>query len=196
MSPEQSLEGILADVASKSIPLSFDILVDFDAVVRAHQPRIYRLMLGMLRDPDAAENLTQECFLKAYQNRHSYRGEASLSTWLIRIAINLIQDHRRSRRWSFWHRLFEAGQNVEAMAEGVSDGSPSPERRILAREKLLAVWSAVEHLSEQQRLVFTLRFVEEMSLDEIAAATSLTTGTVKSHLFRAVNKVRRQLKNW
>lgn len=196
MASERTLEGILADSASKSIPQTFDIHIDFDAVVRAHRPRIYRLMLGMLRDPDAAENLTQECFLKAYQNRHTYRGEASVSTWLIRIAINLVQDHRRSRRWAFWRRLSEAGPDAEITAASVSDGSPSPERSFLAREKLSAVWSAAERLSEQQRLVFTMRFVEEMSLDEIAAATSLTTGTVKSHLFRAVKAVRRQLKGW
>lgn len=195
MATDRTLEDALANAAQGPLPRGLDLLVDFDTVVRRHQHRIYRVILGMLRDPDAAETLTQDCFLKAYQNRGSFRGEASLSTWLIRIAINLVQDHRRSRRVGFWRRLFESGQDVEEAAKVVWDARPSAEREVLAREKLEAVWTAVGRLSEQQRWVFTLRFVEEMSLEEIAAATALKTGTVKMHLFRAVRTIRRQLKD-
>jgi DNA-directed RNA polymerase specialized sigma24 family protein len=73
-------------------------LEDFDAVVEAHRRRIYRLLVGMLGDPDAAETLTQDCFLRAYRARSSYRGEASVAGWLVGIAVNLARDHARSRR--------------------------------------------------------------------------------------------------
>jgi RNA polymerase sigma-70 factor (ECF subfamily) len=65
---------------------------------------------------------------------------------------------------------------------------------LLGREEVASVWSVVEKLSPQQREVFILRFVEEMSLEEIAAATSLKVGTVKTHLFRAVHAIRQRLK--
>lgn len=87
-------------------------LVDFSALVQQHQPRIYRVLLGMLHDPDAAETLTQECFLKAFQNRGGFRGEASVGTWLVRIAINLARDHRRNRLRAFWQKLFAASKDV------------------------------------------------------------------------------------
>ena len=172
------------------------LLADFDSVVERHQRRIYRVLLGMLRDVDAAQTLTQECFLKAYEARSTYRGEASLSTWLIRIAINLARDYRRNRRLDFWRRLFSGGSDATEIAARVPAARSTPEQELLVKEKVAAVWSAAERLSPQQRAVFVLRFVEEMSLEEIAAATNLKVGTVKVHLFRALGVVRKQMKEW
>ena len=176
-------------------PATTALLEDFDSVVQQHQQRIYRVLLGMLRDTDAAQSLTQECFIKAYEARSSYRGEASLTTWLIRIAINLARDYHRNRRLDFWRRLFSAGDATEA-AGRMPAADPTPEQDLLVREKVAAVWSAAEELSPQQRAVFVLRFVEEMSLDEIATATNLKLGTVKVHLFRALGAVRKRMKKW
>jgi RNA polymerase sigma-70 factor (ECF subfamily) len=163
-------------------------------LVLAEQRRIYRMLLAMLRDPDAADSLTQECFLKAYQSRGRFRGECSLRTWLMRIAINLARDHIKNRRWQFWRKLFQgpAGDD-ELAAAAVSQATP--ERLLLAREALAGVWTAVDTLPARQRAVFVLRFVEEMSIDEIADATSLRPGTVKSHLSRATGAVRQRLKD-
>src|ERR1700758_3099767 len=82
---------------------------EFDALVRRHQRRVHRLLLMLLRDPYEADNLTQECFLRAYQSMGSFRGECSLETWLLRIAANLVRDHVRNRRTSFWKRLLGFG---------------------------------------------------------------------------------------
>lgn len=73
------------------------------------------------------------------------------------------------------------------------DPLASPERTAVARAELAEVWSTVASLSSQQRAVFVLRFVEDMSLEEIAAATSLRPGTVKSHLFRATDAIRKRM---
>lgn len=81
----------------KEAGLRMTALDDFTPLVQSHQQRIYRVLLGMVRDTDAAQTLTQECFLKAYQKRTSFRGEASVGVWLLRIAVNLARDHRRSR---------------------------------------------------------------------------------------------------
>jgi len=169
-------------------------LDDFTPLVQLHQQRIYRVLLGMVRDPDTAQTLTQECFLRAYQKRASFRGEASVGVWLIKIAVNLARDHRRSRLREFLHRWFSSSEEVAALGLKLSDPHPSQEQVLLGREELAGVWAAVERLSPKQRAVFILRFVEEMSLEEIAAATSLKPGTVKTHLFRAVHAIREQRK--
>jgi RNA polymerase sigma-70 factor, ECF subfamily len=187
------MEEVLNAGAAAGLELSG--LNDFDSVVGAHKRRIYRILLGMVRDPDAAETLTQECFLRAYRSRSTFRGEASLGAWLAGIAINLARDHARSRRVAFWKKLFGASEGTDEL-HAVADTSASPERGMLAREELRAMWAAVEKLSEKQRAVFLLRFVEEMSLEEIAQATKLKTGTVKVHLFRAVNAVRQKMKEY
>ena len=168
---------------------------EFDEMVRGHQQRIFRFLLSLLRDPDAADTLTQECFLRAYRKRASFRGEASLATWLTRIAINLATDHHRNRRSAFWSRLFGRHRSdvSEAAALVVADPQPSAERALIAREQAAAVRAVVDALPERQRAVFLLHFVEEMTLEEIAQAIELEIGTVKSHLHRALSAVRQKV---
>jgi RNA polymerase sigma-70 factor (ECF subfamily) len=169
----------------------------FDALVRQHQRRIYRVLLGLVGDADAAETLTQECFLRAYQKRGTFRGESSIGTWLVRIAVNLAADHGRSPRQRFWRRLFSHSREEAdpiALGESLPHPQASAERQIAARQELQAVWSAVAELSPRQRMVFVLRFAEEMSLEEMAIALELDIGTVKAHLSRAVHKIREHCK--
>jgi RNA polymerase sigma-70 factor, ECF subfamily len=160
---------------------------DFDWIVLQHQKRIFRVLLFLVRDADTAETLTQECFLMAFRKRESFRGESGLVTWLVSIAINLARDHGRNRRWAFWRRLAYADR-IETI--GGRDVRRSPEQAVLDNELLDAVQSAVDRLTEKQRIIFQLRFIEELSLDEIATVTGLEIGTVKTHLFRAVRAVR------
>jgi RNA polymerase sigma-70 factor (ECF subfamily) len=166
---------------------------DFDAVVRLYWPRIFRFTLASARDRDVAETLTQDCFLRAYRGRDRFRGDSSLQTWLMQIAINLVRDFSRSRRLQFWKGARSSALDPETARDWIPDGDLSPESRVLVREQVAAVWRASAKLSERQRTVFLLRFVEELTLFEIAAATGMKIGTVKAHLFRALQTVREQL---
>jgi len=168
-------------------------LADFDAVVRDHQPAVFRFLLASLREREPAENLTQECFLRAHQARRNFRGEASVRTWLMRIAVNLLNDHRKSARLRFWRRAAQTSLDVAFTGDWLADRRSSPEAEASAREQVKAAWRAAAALSERQRTVFLLRFVEEMEIREIAAAVGLQEGTVKAHLFRAVEAVRKKL---
>lgn len=168
---------------------------DFDEIVRQHQRRVYRVLFLLVRSADAADTLTQECFVRAYQKRSSFRGESRIDTWLLRIAVNLARDYARNRRAGFWKRLigFEDATTAEGPIQ-FPDPQASPERALLARRELEAVWAATTELSPQQRAIFLLRFAEDLSLQEIAEVLGLTVGSVKTHLFRAVGTVRRRLK--
>jgi RNA polymerase sigma-70 factor (ECF subfamily) len=165
----------------------------FSAVVVLHRPRIFRFLLSSTRDVDLAETLTQECFLKAHQNWARFRGESSAMTWLMRIAINLQKDHWRNRRMQFWRQTQSHAIGLEEASEWLPSGERSAEQQMLARERVAQVGKVVEGLSERQRTVFLLRYVEEMELSEIARATGLSEGTVKAHLSRAVARVRAEL---
>lgn len=164
---------------------------DFDAVVREHWPRVFRFILVSLRDRNDAESLTQDCFLKAYQAWGRFRGDSSVSTWLMRIAINQMRDHARNRRLQFWKRT-RANSPDDDLPIGISKEA-SPEKRAAAKQQVQAVWRAAASLPEQQRTVFLLRFVEDLDLLEIAAVTGLKEGTVKAHLFRALQAVRTRM---
>jgi|SRR5208283_3585483 len=188
------METTLAAEPASVTEISVAELSDFDAVVRDHRPAVFRFLLASLRDRELAENLTQECFLRAYQARRGFRGSASVRTWLMRIAVNLMNDHRKSARLRFWRRAAETSLDMGFTGDWLADGRSSPEAEASAREQVRVVWRTAAELSERQRTVFLLRFVEEMEIREIAAATGLQEGTVKAHLFRAVDAVRRKLR--
>lgn len=163
---------------------------DFESLVSLHRPRIFRFLLASLRNRETAENLTQDCFMRAYKARDQFRGSSSLATWLMHIAANLVRDHETNRRLKFWRRQLRSDVQMNDVSEWIADQQKSPEALALAKEQVDAIWKAAASLSERQRTVFLLRFVEDMDLLEIAAVTGMKEGTVKTHLFRAVQAVR------
>jgi RNA polymerase sigma-70 factor (ECF subfamily) len=168
-------------------------LDDFDSVVEQYWVRIYRYACAALRDPDEAQSIAQDCLMRAYRSRDQFRGESSLATWLIQIAVNLVRDRIRSRRLQFWKAAATRSVEVGEAGRWLSDHGPTPEAQASTRQQVAEVRKAVDYLSERQRTVFLLRFVEGMDLAEIASATGMKEGTVKTHLFRALGAVRRRV---
>jgi len=166
---------------------------DFEALVRLYRPKVFRFALASLRDLDAAESVTQDCFLRAYQSRDRFRQECSMQTWLMQIAVNLIRDQIRNRRFQFWRRTSLTAKPVDVAGRAIADHARSPEAQALLNEQVAAIWEAASKLPERQRTVFLLRFVEDMDVLDIAGATGMKEGTVKTHLFRALRAVRERL---
>ena len=166
---------------------------DFDRVVQFYWPRILRFILASVRDRDVAETLTQDCFWNAYRGRKSFRGDSTLQTWLMRIAVHSVRKFLRNRRLQFWRRVQDSAVQPAAIGDWLPDTRISPETSALINDQVRAVWNATAGLSERQRTVFLLRFMEDMSIAEIAEATGLTESTVNVHLFRAVCAVRKRL---
>ena len=167
---------------------------EFADIVASHRVQIFRFLLASTRDVELAETLTQECFLKAHRNWVRFRGESSPMTWLMRIAINLEKDHWRNRRLQFWRRTQTNAVDLDEASEWLPSGERTAEQQMLAKEQVARVWKAVEGLSERQKAVFLLRYVEDLELIEIARSTGLSEGTVKAHLSRALSKVRAELR--
>jgi RNA polymerase sigma-70 factor (ECF subfamily) len=165
-------------------------LDDLENVVAMYQPRVFRFLLAQLRDRDAAETLTQETFLRAWTARAAFREDCSVSTWLIRIALNLARDHTRTGRFRFWKHIAANAVDVADVAASVANREGSAEAQLIAQEQVKRIWESVAGLSARQRTIFLLRFLEEMDIPEIAAVTGLPLGTVKSHLYRALNVIR------
>ena len=125
------------------------------------------------------------------QKAASFRGECRIETWLLRIAVNLVRDHGKSRRTSFWKRLVGLeDRSTNDEPREFATPKPSPERVLLAREQLQSILNAVSSLPTQQRSIFLLRFAEEMSLAQIADVLDVKVGTVKAQLARATGKLR------
>ena len=175
-------------VASQECAISE--LDDIDHLVRTYRARLLRFVVASAGEQDLAESVVQDCFLKAYNARESFRGECSVQTWLTGIALNLLRDRQRTKRFQFWRRSEKTAIDVAEMASVLPDPQSSPETRMIARERATEIAEFLETLSFNQRTVFVMRFQEEMDLTEIAESMGMALATVKTHLHRAVKAVR------
>jgi len=190
----------VASVTTTSIPVELTALApgvphiseldDIEALVRAYRPKVFRFAAFSVRDLDAAESITQDCFLKAHNTRHQFRGDCSISTWLMRIAFNLVRDHTKTLKFRFWKNVQTTAVNVDELGHYLPSGASSPEQQFLARERVELIQSSLEKLSDKQRSVFLMKFVEDLDISEIAEVTGMPTQTVKTHLYRAVATIR------
>src|SRR5215469_11419846 len=131
-------------------------LDDIDELVRLHQARIRRFVACSTGDPDLAETITQDTLLRAFRGRETFRGDCSLTTWLTGIAINVTRDHLRSGRYKFWKQVKTTAVDVHEMASFLPSGAISPERRLLARERVTELYTVLETLSHNQRMIFLM----------------------------------------
>jgi RNA polymerase sigma-70 factor (ECF subfamily) len=166
---------------------------DFNALVEQHRPRVFRFLLASVRNRETAENLTQDCFMRAYQGLDRFRGASSVATWVLQIAANLVRSHESSSRLKFWRRSLRQDADIGDLDIPIPDRQQSPEQQALVREQVRGIWTAAAQLPARQRTVFLLRFVEDMDLLDIAEVTGMKEGTVKTHLFRALESVRARL---
>ena len=166
----------------------------FDLLVARHQGRAYRLAWSLLRDAEDARDLSQEAFLRVYRTAGSFRGDAKFSTWFYRILVNLCLDQRRRRRW--WRLVIGGGDSGEG--DEPLERQPAPVTDpvdVLGQAQLMTrVWAEVERLSPQQRATVVLQVQENLTTSEIAAILACSEATVRVHLHRAIQALRKALK--
>jgi RNA polymerase sigma-70 factor (ECF subfamily) len=174
-------------------------LRDFGAWMTSEQRRIFLLCRRMLQDPDEADSATQDVFLKAYKAM-TKAAENDLDEldnpgkWVTRIAVNTCLDRLRSKAWKIWQRR-PAAADEEIILQMTSDSEPDAERLLFSQQIQRRLECALTKLSDRQRAVFSLRHYESLPLEEIADVLKLDVGTVKAHLFRALTKMREELKD-
>ena len=154
----------------------------FSEIVRRLMNQVVALTYRMTGDRDTALDLAQETFVSAWEKLGTYRGEASLTSWLYRIASNKTLNYLKSKS-----RLTGEEQLSEPVA---SEAGSNPERQLQRKELAERVLRFMDSLPPRQRIVFELRFYKEMSFEEIARATERALGTVKTGYREAVKKLR------
>ena len=160
----------------------------FAELVTTYQHLVYSTALGICQNREDALDISQEVFLRIYRCLNGFRFESALSTWIYRICVTVALDHGRARNR---RAALSLTLGEEEGAWDVPDEEHAPERML---EQILTaedIRRGMEQLSEEYRVVFTLRDVQGLSYAEIAAVTGLETGTVKSRLSRAREKMRR-----
>ena len=161
----------------------------FEALYRRYVAQVYSFALYETRDPHAAEDLTEQVFLKALQGLPRFReqGDGDASTfrvWLFRIARNALSNQRR------WTRRHPTATLDDALAIVATD---DPEAEVVRRELMARVRAAIERLPEDRRRALILRFVEEMSAREVGQVMGRSEGAVRTLVHRALRSVAEEL---
>ena len=140
-----------------------------------------------------ADSIAQDTFVTAYMKLSKFEGRSEFETWLTRIAINKSRDVLRARKRHF---VAISDDSADGAQYELADNRPDAERHAISHQLAGAIEVAMETLSAQQKAIFRLRHLEDLSLEEIGNLMELRPGTVRAHLFRAIHKIRGQLGGW
>jgi RNA polymerase sigma-70 factor (ECF subfamily) len=167
----------------------------FHFLMRRHNQTLYRAARSILKDDAEAEDAVQEAYLLAYRAMDRFRGDAKLSTWLVRIVVNEAIARSRKRSRAEVIRLDgEAESGIEAVEATMNDiPSEQPEQSVLRAETRRLLEKKIDELPDAFRAVFVLRALEEMTVEEAAAALGIPEATVRTRFFRARGLLRESL---
>jgi RNA polymerase sigma-70 factor (ECF subfamily) len=165
----------------------------FTSLMRRYNRRLYRLARATLRNESEAQDALQDAYLNAYRSMGSFRGEASISTWLSRLVLNeCLARLRRTQRRENVVPMVSTEAHMSTV-EGVADDSEPLERNYGRSQMRALLESKVEGLPEAFRVVFVLRSVEELTVEEVAQVLAIPEETVRSRHFRAKGLLRESL---
>lgn len=186
----------MADQLESELQIGADFR-NFGSWMASEQKRIFLLCRRILQDADEADSATQDVFFKAYNalSRKNLADELdNPGKWITRIAINTCLDRLRSKSWKLWRRR-PSPDEEEIILQRTPGESPDAERQLLSKQIQQRLEGALAKLSDRQRAVFSLRHYDALPLEEIAEVLNLDVGTVKAHLFRAISKLRVELRD-
>ncbi len=169
----------------------------FGPLVEHYRRRVFSLVYHLVRRRDEVEDLAQEIFLKAFRAVQGYNFESSFGTWLARIAVNHCYDYLRRVRSSrvayHWEMSEEGVRDLEARTESPLPGGLTQEQNLALKD---LVGKLLERAPENDRIILTLKELEDYSIEEIAGLLKLTPSTVKVRLHRARKRMLEDLRRW
>lgn len=160
----------------------------FNEIVRRYQKQVYMVSFRMVTNADDADDITQEVFIKIHSSLKEFRGDSSLFSWLYRIATNMSLNHIRKRKTM-------NTVSVDDVMELSTDEHHTAGESMDDDLKKKLVLEAIETLPPQQRIVFNMRYYDEMTYEEISATLEKSVGGLKANYFHAVKKISEYVKS-
>jgi len=168
----------------------------FRTIVETRKDLVYNTALGLLQNPEDAEDITQEVFIKVYESVHQFKGESAFSTWLYKIAVTksleLIRSRKRKKRFAFVTSIL--GENNELRHDPPEFNHPGVQ--LDNRERAAKLFRAIAKLPDNQKVAFTLHKLEGVPYQEISEIMKLSVSAVESLLHRARNNLRKELEDY
>ncbi|WP_059171541.1 RNA polymerase sigma factor SigW [Bacillus sp. FJAT-27445] len=167
----------------------------FAEIVELYKDKLFQLGYRMLGNRHEAEEIAQEAFIRAYVNIDKFNQEYKFSTWLYRIATNLCIDRIRKKKPDYYLDAEMAGTEGLTLYSRIPSDSPLPEKEVEMLELQEAIQGEIVKLPEKYRSVIVLKYIEELSLNEISEILDLPLGTVKTRIHRGREALRKQLRH-
>ena len=168
---------------------------NFRLIAEAYQSKIFRVCMGFVHQKEEAEDLTQDILVSIYQNLNSYKGNSKFSTWMYRIAVNASLRHlERKKRRGFFERIEQLLTGEKSSHEiNIHSHTETPESILTSKERSEMVHRAIDSLSENQRIAFTLSKFDDLPQQQIASIMNITEGAVEALLQRAKANLQKKL---
>lgn len=164
-------------------------------IVNLYQHKLYQICYRMLGNKQEAEDIAQEAFVRAYINLHSYDQKRKFSTWIYRIATNLCIDRIRKKKPDYYLDAEVAGTDGLDMYSQIAADEKLPEDVVAQMELQDRIQYEISRLPDKYRSVIVLKYIEELSLQEISEILDMPLGTVKTRIHRGREALRKQLNN-
>jgi len=158
----------------------------FETLIQSHQKKVYNIALRMTKNPEDAQELAQDAFVRAFTSIGKFRGDSSFSTWLYRITINVCTDFLRKRNRAILISMEQgAATNDNEQGIQIAEEAPGPDEIAEKNQLKELIKDAMDSLSADHRQVLILRDILDMSYKEIADTLNVNEGTIKSRISRA-----------
>lgn len=167
----------------------------YEDIVNLYQHKLYQVCYRMLGNKEEAEDITQEAFVRAYINLHSFDQNRKFSTWIYRIATNLCIDRIRKKKPDYYLDAEVAGTEGLDMYSQIAADEQLPEEALEQMELQERIQYEISRLPDKYRAVIVLKYIEELSLQEISEILEMPLGTVKTRIHRGREALRKQLAN-
>ncbi|KYC88485.1 RNA polymerase sigma factor SigW [Heyndrickxia sporothermodurans] len=167
----------------------------YGEIVEIYKDKVLQICYRMLGNLHEAEDIAQEAFIRAFINIHSFKQERKFSTWLYRIATNLCIDRLRKKKPDFYLDAEVAGTDGLTMYSQIAATGKAPDVEVMDYELQETIQFAIQSLPEKYRSVIVLKYLEDLSLNEISQILELPLGTVKTRIHRGREALRKQLRN-
>ncbi len=166
----------------------------FSSLVEIYQSRAVRAAFSLLGNLEDARDSAQEAFVKAYFHLNNFRDESRFYTWFYRILMNVCRDFLRTKKFRVFISFWSDKEEEQAIVDKLASQEKNAGQVLENKELGVKIHDALQKLPFQQKNIFSLRYLDGMSLDEIAEATELTLGAVKANLWQACQKMKTFLK--
>ncbi|MBS4027364.1 MAG: sigma-70 family RNA polymerase sigma factor [Ignavibacteriales bacterium] len=166
-------------------------IVGFNELVRRYQEKVYWIARRIVIDHDDADDVTQDVFVKVYGALKNFRQESEFYTWIYRITTNISLNHIRGKKVKQFFRIDDESEDAQAIE--IKDESSLPDAMLEQKEMKTMIEKAVEKLPKQQKLVFIMRYYDELSYDEISKQLKISIGGLKANYFHALKKIQKYL---